>query len=97
MLTSTIVSDVSSRTPHSRSPRARATSSEVRTQSFCQSTRTIRLALGSMYSAYFWAARTVSPLYAAISECGTVPTPLPPHQDAWASVETPIAPETCAA
>jgi len=28
---------------------------------------------------------------------GTVPTPRPPHQDAFASVDTPIAPASCAA
>src|SRR3954449_294814 len=32
-----------------------------------------------------------------MSPCGTVPTPRPPHQLAWASVETPIAPATWAA
>ena len=26
-----------------------------------------------------------------------MPTPTPPHQEAWASVETPMAPATCAA
>ncbi len=43
------------------------------------------------------AARTVSPPKAAMSEWGTVPMPLPPHHEAWASVDTPIAPATCAA
>ena len=32
-----------------------------------------------------------------MSAWGTVPTPRPPHHDACASVETPIAPATCAA
>src|SRR5918911_1068912 len=32
-----------------------------------------------------------------MSPWGTVPTPRPPHQDACASVETPMAPATCAA
>ena len=32
-----------------------------------------------------------------MSPCGTVPMPLPPHQDAWASVDTPIAPAMWAA
>src|SRR5438128_2466166 len=61
-LTSTSVSEVSRRTPHSRWPSRRATSSEVRTQSFSKSTRTTRLTEGSMYSAYFSAALEVSPL-----------------------------------
>ena len=43
------------------------------------------------HSANFAAARTVSPPYAAISECGTVPIPRPPHQDACSSVVTPIS------
>ena len=43
------------------------------------------------------AAATVSPPKAAIRLCGTVPTPRPPHQDACASVDTPIAPAMCAA
>ena len=52
---------------------------------------------GSICSANFRVASTVSPLYAAISACGTVPTPWLPHQEACASVETPMAPATCAA
>ena len=43
------------------------------------------------------AASTVLRPYAAMSACGTVPMPRPPHQDACASVETPIAPAMCAA
>ena len=51
------------------------------------------------HSANFVAASTVLPPYAAISACGTVPTPRPPHQDACASDVTPtgapsIAPAT---
>ena len=53
-------------------------------------------------SANFVAASTVLPPYEAISACGTVPMPRPPHQDACASEVTPIstpiiAPATCAA
>jgi len=40
-------------------------------------------------SAKRFAAATVSPPKAAISACGTVPSPLPPHQDACSSVVTP--------
>ena len=53
---------------------------------------------GSAFSANFVAASTVLPPYEPISACGTVPTPLPPHQDACASEVTPIsAPTTCPA
>ena len=43
------------------------------------------------HSANFVAASTVLPPYEAISACGTVPTPRPPHQEACASEVTPIA------
>ena len=57
---------------------------------------------GREYSANLVAASTVFPPYDAISECGTVPTPRPPHQEACASEVTPmstssIAPATYAA
>ncbi len=52
---------------------------------------------GGAHSANFVAASTVSPPYAAISACGIVPIPRPPHSDAWASVETPATPPTFAA
>ena len=94
---STSVLAVSSRTPHSLSPSASATSSEVRTESFSKSTSTTTFISSAQRSANALAAATVSPPYAAISPCGTVPTPRPPHHDACASVETPIAPATCAA
>ena len=42
------------------------------------------------------AAATVSPPYAAISACGTLPTPLYPLNVPCASVETLAAPPTCA-
>ena len=58
---STSVSDVSSRTPQSRSPSASATSSAVRTESFSKSTRTVTDISGGAHSANFRAARTVSP------------------------------------
>ena len=45
---------------------------------------------GSQYSANFVAASTVFPPYDAISAWGTVPIARPPHQDAFASVVTPI-------
>ncbi len=47
-------------------------------------------------SANFVAASTVLPPYAAISACGTVPTPRPPHHDACASDVTPISAPTTA-
>ena len=46
---STSVPDVSSRTPHSRSPSARATQSDVPTQSLSKSTSAMTLTAGSMY------------------------------------------------
>ena len=52
---------------------------------------------GSDWSANLRDAWTVSPLYAAMSAWGTVPMPSEPHHDAWASVDTPIAPAMCAA
>ena len=64
---------MSSRTPHSRSPSASATSSAVRTESFSKSTSTVTFMSGDAQSANFRAASTVSPPYDAISECGTVP------------------------
>ena len=94
---STISSEVSSRTPQSRSPSASATSSAVRTESFSKSTSTVTFISSAKRSAHARAAATVSPPKAAIRPCGTVPTPRPPHQEACASVETPIAPATCAA
>ena len=48
------------------------------------------------HSANFVAASTVLPPYEAISECGTVPTPRPPHHDDCASVVTPIGASTIA-
>ena len=91
---STRFSDVSRRTPQSRGPSARATSSAVSTESFSKSTSTVTFRSSGAQSANFVAARTVLPPYAAISECGTVPTPLPPHQDACSSVVTPIGAPT---
>jgi len=44
---------------------------------------------GGAHSANFVAASTVLPPYAAISECGTVPMPRPPHHEACASEVTP--------
>ena len=58
---STSVSEVSTRTPYSRWPRARATLSEVPTQSFSKSTSVIRRMLSGMCSANFCEASTVSP------------------------------------
>jgi hypothetical protein len=69
----------------------------VRTESFSKSTRTTTFTSSEAASANFDAASTVFPPYAAMSAWGTVPTPWPPHQDACAWVETPIAPATCAA
>jgi len=95
---STSDSDVSNRTPQRRGPKACATSSAVRTESFSKSTSTTTFRSAGAHSAKRSAATTVSPPYDAISECGTVPTPLPPHQDACSSVVTPTgAPTTCPA
>ncbi len=96
-LRSTSVPDVSSRTAHSFVPSARAHASDVATQSFSKSTRAMTFTAGSMYCANFSVARTVSPSYAAISACGTVPMPRDPHHSAFASVDTPSAPEMYAA
>ena len=82
---------MSSRTPHSRSPSARATASAVSTESFSKSTSTVTFMSGGAHSANFSAASTVLPPYDAISACGTVPMPRPPHQDACSSVVTPIS------
>src|SRR5665213_1533760 len=78
-LLSTSVPEVSSRTPHSRSPSARATASDVPAQSLSKSTSAMTFTEASMYCANFCVARTVSPPYAAISACGTVPIPRDPH------------------
>ena len=69
----------------------------MRTESFSKSTSTVTFISEPQRSANARAAATVSPPNAAIRPCGTVPTPRPPHHEAWASVETPIAPATCAA
>ena len=82
---------MSSRTPQSRGPSARATSSAVCTESFSKSTSTVTFISGSTFSTNFVAASTVLPPYAAISACGTVPIPRPPHQEACASEVTPIS------
>src|SRR3954469_15338342 len=94
---STRLSEVSTRTPQSRSPSASATATDSRTESLWKSTSTVTFISREKRSANARAAATVSPPYAAISACGTVPTPRPPHHDACASVETPIAPATRAA
>ena len=91
---STRLSEVSSRTPHRRGPSARATSSEVRTESFSKSTSTTTFRSGGAHSAKRVAASTVSPPKAEMSACGTVPTPLPPHHEACSSVVTPIVAPT---
>jgi hypothetical protein len=62
----------------------------VRTESFSKSTSTVTFMSAGAQSANRRAAATVSPPYAAISECGTVPIPRPPHQDACSSVVTPM-------
>ena len=54
---STSDSDVSSRTPQSRGPSARATSSAVRTESFSKSTSTVTFMSSGAQSAKFRAAR----------------------------------------
>ena len=94
---STSVSDVSSRTPYSRSPSARAHASDVPTQSLSKSTRPMTLTDSGIWRAKAWVAATVSPPNAAIRAWGTVPIPSEPHHEAWASVDTPMAPATCAA
>ena len=66
-------------------------------ESFSKSTRTVTFISPAKRLAKSRAAATVSPPNAAISACGTVPTPRPPHQEACASVDTPIAPATWAA
>ena len=66
---------MSSRTPQSRGPSARATSSAVRTESFSKSTRTVMRRSSGAHSANFIAASTVLPPYAAMSECGHGPEP----------------------
>jgi hypothetical protein len=53
--------EVSRRTPQSRVPSARATSSAVRTESFSKSTSTVTWMSGSMCSTNFDAASTVLP------------------------------------
>jgi hypothetical protein len=63
----------------------------VRTESFSKSTRTTMFMSSLAHSANFVAASTVLPPYEAMSACGTVPTPRPPHQDACASEVTPIS------
>jgi hypothetical protein len=89
---------VSSRTPHNLGPSARATSSDVRTESFSKSTSTVTFMSSGAQAAKTRAASTVSPPQAATRACGTVPIPRPPHQEAWASEVTPIgAPSTRAA
>ncbi len=93
---STIVLEVSSRTPHSRSPNARAHASDVATESLSKSTRAISGTPGT-WRANAATAATVSPLKVAISAWGMVPRPRSPHQAAWASVATPWAPPTKAA
>ncbi len=99
---STSISDVSRRTPHSFGPSVRATSSAVCTELLSKSTSTVMLMSSEAHSANFVAASTVLPPYDAINECGTVPIPRPPHQEACSSVVTPIGaptmrPATCAA
>ena len=85
---STMTLEVSRRTPHSRSPKARAHSRAVRTESFSKSTRAIS-GTPSMWRAKAAVAATVSPANAAMSACGMVPSPRSPHQAACASVATP--------
>src|SRR5439155_8721441 len=87
-------SEVSSRTPQSRGPSARATSRAVPTELLSKSTRTVTFRSSGAHSANLVAASTVLPPYDAISEWGTVPTPLPPHHDACSSVVTPIGAPT---
>ena len=58
---STRLSDVSSRTPHSREPSTRATSSAVSTELFSKSTRTVTFRSSGAHSANFVAASTVFP------------------------------------
>ena len=58
---STSCPDVSRRTPQSRSLSARATSSDVRTESFSKSTSTTMLKSSGAHSANFVAASTVLP------------------------------------
>jgi hypothetical protein len=58
---STRFSDVSSRTPHSRGPSARATASAVSIELFSKSTRTVMLTSSDAQSANFVAASTVLP------------------------------------
>ena len=58
---STIVLEVSRRTPHNRGPRASATSSAVRTESFSKSTSTVTCSSSAKRSAKRRAAATVSP------------------------------------
>src|SRR6266571_6848944 len=91
---STSISDVSRRTPHNLGPSVRATSSAVCTELFSKSTSTVMLMSSDAHSANFVAASTVLHPYDAISECGTVPIPRPPHQDACSSVVTPIGAPT---
>ena len=91
-----MVPEVSSRTPHSRSPNALAQASEVATESLSKSTRAIRGTPGN-WRAKAATAATVSPPKVAIRACGMVPRPRSPHQAAWASVATPWAPPTKAA
>ena len=94
---STMVPEVSRRTPHRRSPSARATAREVATLSLSKSTSDTMRTSSDIASASDTVAATVSPPHAAISAWGTVPIPDEPHQEACASVDTPIAPATCAA
>src|SRR5205807_1162614 len=63
---STRVSAVSIRTPYSRDPSARATLSEVPTQSLSKSTSVMSRTLGSISSANFCEASAVSPWHAEI-------------------------------
>jgi nicotinic acid phosphoribosyltransferase len=73
-----------------------ATAMAVPAESLSKSTSTVTFISDAKRRANASAAATVSPPNAAIRLCGTVPIPRPPHHEAWASVETPMAPATCA-
>ena len=93
---STIVLEVSRRTPQSRSPEARATASAV-APSHCRSRRGRRCQV--LADERGEASRGLHGI-AAVRRHQAVrdgAEPRPPHQDACASVETPIAPATWAA
>ena len=93
-----MASDVSSRTPANRSPERPGDRQRRRYAVILEVHERDDLDAGvpSARRTHGWPS-TVLPPNAAISACGTIPIPSDPHHEAWASVDTPIAPAMCAA